>query len=411
MNNKRRYEINLYIILIVLLCFAGLRISYVQEAGCNLDVKNALTITPGTAELLTNGTYIIEEWVRKISIDPWDAISGSDYYLIFNNQSEEIRQVSLVLPINASDISVRDAYGEYKTGTNILFRENYIQVDVTLRKPLNPGERNEFLIAYKLPPSEFLVSKSWQDYVLELDLAKPENWTVNKFSLMISLPEGAELKDLSDASFEVKKEGLSLKIILTEHDVVKFHNPHIVLEYQYFIFWKIFRPLIWAIVLASLGTVVFFVRKSTRPAVTAVTAPPNILEEFIKVYEERRRLYVNLQSLQKQFRRGKISRKRLKLRKESLDRRLAALNKRLMELKEQISTLSKQYREMLRDLETAEAEIEMLNTNIEQVEARFRRGEISADARKKLIDEYNSIKRRAEGRISEILLRLQEETM
>jgi len=393
----------------VLLCFVGLRISYIQEAGCDSDVKNALTITPGTAELLTNGTYIIEEWVRKISIDPWDAISGSDYYLIFNNQSEEIQQVSLVLPINASDISVRDAYGEYKTGTNILFRENYIQVDVTLRKPLNPGERNEFLIAYKLPPSEFLVSKSWQDYVLELDLAKPENWTVNKFSLMISLPEGAELKDLSDASFEVKKEGLSLKIILTEHDVVKFHNPHIVLEYQYFIFWKIFRPLIWAIVLASLGTVAFFVRKSTRPAVTAVTAPPSVLEEFIKVYEERRRLYVNLQSLQRQFRRGKISRKRLKLRKESLDRRLAALNKRLMELKEQISTLAKQYREMLRDLETAEAEIEMLNTNIEQVEARFRRGEISADARKKLIDEYNSIRRRAEGRISEILLRLQEE--
>jgi len=410
-NNKRRSKISLYIILIALLCFVDSKIFYVQEADCDLNVKNALTITPETAEPLTNGTYIIEEWVRKISIDPWDAISSSDYYLIFNNQSEEIRQVSLVLPINASDISVRDAYGEYKTGTNILFRENYIQVDVTLKKPLNPRERNEFLIAYKLPPSEFLVSKSWQDYVLELDLAKPENWTVNKFSLMISLPEGAELKDISDVSFEIKKEGLSLKIILTEHNVVKFRNPHIVLEYRYFILWKIFKPLIWAVVLASLGAVVFFVRKSTRPAVTTVTAPPDILREFIKVYEERRRLYVDLQSLQRQFRRGKISRKRLKLRKKSLDQRLAALNKRLMELKEQISALAEQYREMLRDLETAEAEIEMLNTNIEQVEARFRRGEISADTRKKLIDEYNGIKRRAEGRISEILLRLQEETM
>ncbi|RJS84201.1 hypothetical protein CW706_04615 [Candidatus Bathyarchaeota archaeon] len=153
----------------------------------------------------------------------------------------------------------------------------------------------------------------------------------------------------------------------------------------------------------------FFVRRLIKPAVITATVPPNVLREFIKVYEERRRLYVDLQSLRKQFRRGKISRRRLKLRRESLDRRLAALNKRLMDLKEQISAVTERYGEMLRDLETAEAEIEMLNANIEHVEARFRRGEISADVKKKLIDEYNGIKRRAEGRISEILLRFQEE--
>lgn len=409
MNDKWIHEINLYIILVALLCFVSLGMFSVQKANCGLEIENTLTVTPNTAESSMNETYIIEKWIRKISIDPWGSISGSDYYLIFNNQSEEIQQVSFVLPINASDISVRDAYEEYKTETDVLFRENYSQVNVTLRRPLNPGERNEFLIVYKLPSNEFLVSKGWQDYTLELDLAKPEKWLVEKFSLIISLPEGAELKNSSNTSFKIRKEGLSLKVILTEENVVKFSDPHVVLEYRYFIFWRIFRPLIWTAAFGSLSVVVFFVRRLIKPTVITATVPPNVLREFIKVYEERRRLYIDLQSLRKQFRRGKISRRKLKLRRESLDRRLAALNKRLMDLKEQISAVTERYGEMLRDLETAEAEIEMLNANIEHVEARFRRGEISADVKKKLIDEYNSIKRRAEGRISEILLRFQEE--
>ena len=403
----------LFISVALLLILAGSRISLTYGASCSSHIVNpSLMFNPGNPGLAANETFMIDEWSRRISLDAWGGISGSDYYSIFNNQSDVISQVTFILPANASDISVQDAYGDYsKTKIDTSPQEDHIKIDIFLREPLKPKERNEFLITYKLPSSRFISQKSWQDYTLELNLVKPENWIVKKFSLIISLPEGAELKSFSNANYKVERQGLSVKVILTEDNLVEFQTSHITLEYQYFILWRIFRPLVWTGLAALIGAALFFIKRFLHPVTVVTPVSPSILKKFVEVYEEKRRLSEQIQSLQKQFRSGKLSRRKLRLRKRSLDQRLAVLNKRLAELKDQIVTVADRYKEMLRDLETAEIEIETLNMDIERVEVRFRRGEISADVRRRLMDEYNRIKSRAEGRISEILLRLQEENV
>jgi len=413
LDRKQIDEKILCLFVAVLLISASLKISLTCGTPyASHIVKSSLSSTMGNPELAANETFLIDEWRREISVDAWGGLSGSDYYLIINNQSEDIYQVTFTLPANASDISIQDAYGDYsKIEMAISVQEDSVQVNVMLRKTLKQGERNEFLIVYGLPSSRYISKKSWQDYTLELNLVKPENWFVKKFSLVISLPEGAELRDFSDADYKVERQGLSLKIVLTEYNLGEFHTSHITLDYQYFVLWAIFRPLMWTGVAALLGAALFFIKRFLRPAAVVTPISPSILKRFVEVYEEKRRLSMELESLQRQLRSGKLSRRRFRLRRRSLDQRLAALNKRLAELKDQIIAAAGRYEEMLRELETAEAEIETLNADIERVEARFRRGEISADVRRRLMDEYNRIKRRAESAISEILLRLQEENV
>jgi len=359
-----------------------------------------------------NETFVVDEWRREITVDAWGGIYVNDYYLIFNNQSEGIYEITFLLPANASDISLQDAYGDYsKNVMTISLREEYTQVNILLKEILKPGERNEFLIVYRLPSSRYLSQKSWQDYTLELNLTKPENWFVRKFSLVISLPEGAELKSFSGTGYKAERQGLSTKVIFTEQDLTEFHNPHMILEYRYFILWAAFKPMIWTAAAVLIGAAFFLIKRFLHPAAVVTPTSPSILRKFVELYEEKRRLFMELESLQKQFRMGRLSRRKLRLRRKTLNQRLVALNKRLAELKDQIIAVARRYEDMLKDLETAEAEIETLNIDIERVEARFRRREISADVRRRLLEEYGRIKKQAENTISNILLRLQEETM
>ena len=362
----------------------------------------------GNTGQLTNKTFIIDEWRREINLDAWNGISGIDYYLISNAYSTELYKVSFLLPANASEIRVQDAYGEYSVGITKIHREDAIQVNVTLRRPLKPGERNEFLVSYRLPSSIFIDQVGWQDYRLELKLVKPKNVLIKKFSLIIHLPEGAEPKNFP-SDLQVKRQGLATMMILARYNVTEFSTSYITLEYQYSILWRVFKPLTWIGATALVIAAFFLIKRFFYPTAATIPVPSTLLGDFVKVYEEKRRLTTELRSVEEQFRRGRISRRRLRMRRRTIEHRISELNKRLADLKDRITATSDRYGELIKELEAAEVEIETLNADIERVEMRFRRGEISADVRRRLIDEYANIRRRAEGRISEILLRLQEE--
>jgi len=396
----------LLIILVILSCLSISPSIGVSSSPGALDDTSS---TAGSADRPANKTFIIDEWRREITLDAWNGISGIDYYSIINVCPAEIDKVPLLLPAKADEIRVQDAYGEYSP-LNIfeIRREDTVQINLTLNRPLKPEEKNEFLLSYKLPSNAYIEQTGWQDYKLRLDIVKPKNVLIRKFSLIVNLPEGAEPKNLPP-NFQVKRQGLTTKIILIMHNVGEFGTSHITLEYQYSILWRAFKPLTWIGATALVFVAFFLIKRFFYPTAAAIPVPSTLLGDFVKVYEEKRRLTMELWSIEEQFRSGRISRRKLRMRRRTIEHRISELNKRLAELKDRITAASDRYGELMKELEAAEVEIETLNADIERVEARFRRGEISADVRRRLIDEYANIRRRAEGRISEILLRLQEE--
>jgi hypothetical protein len=68
-----------------------------------------------------------------------------------------------------------------------------------------------------------------------------------------------------------------------------------------------------------------------------------------------------------------------------------------------------QYVQLMRQLEIAETEINEVEANIKSIEARHSRGELSLEAYRKLLTDYQHRKERADTTIKGILLRLREE--
>jgi hypothetical protein len=230
---------------------------------------------------------------------------------------------------------------------------------------------------------------------------------------VVSLPEGAEYQAASKTPSLVQKSGFSVSVEYEEANFAQINEPTITLQYQYFILWAIFRPALWTGIAVALFGAVFFTRRMLKPsAAVAATVPfsSSLLRDFVNRYEERRRLRSEIESMEDQIKKGKLSRRKFRLRKSSVDDHISRLEKDLLQLSNKISAASEQHMERMKHLKKAEDEIETLKNDIERAEARFLRKEITAEARRKMLDEYNRMKERAENTIEETLLRLKEET-
>jgi len=351
----------------------------------------------------------IDEWRREIQIDGLGGLTATDYYQVVNKGERSLLRISFVLPANASGVSVQDVYGTL-TGVTVRDRGGFVEANITLRELLTKGQKVKLLVAYKLPFWRYVAQRGWQDYMINVSLSRPNDWILNMYAVTVSLPEGGELQASSKTPYQLEREGFLVRVKFAEVNVTRFHEASINLQYRYLILWASFRPTLWVGTVAVLIGAVFFIRRTPKPeAVVAVSLSTGVLRRFIDVYEDRRRLRSELESLEQQVQKGKISRRRYRLQKSSLDGRLSKLQKDLSELKGEIAAAGGRYSERMRQLETAETEIETLDRDIERVEIRYQRKEISSEARRRLLDEYSRIKERAENTIEEILLRLQEE--
>ena len=346
--------------------------------------------------------FELKEMRREIVIDPWGKIAVTDFYQI--TSMVNVYRITFILPKGAGDISIYDAYGKYERSQMSISQGNYTEVDLTVRDLLRGSSNVRLAVSYTLPFWEYIVKKSWQDYILNINItkpnvgviSKPETWIVRKISVSASLPEGATPQG------EVKKEWLN---------VTKLQNLDFSLKYQYNILWAAFKPTLWAGLAMGLAIIIFSLIKLSGKTGAPVSAAVSLekIRKFIELFEERNRIVSEIENLDQQSIRRKISRRHYRLQRKTLEERLSIIQKDLSGLKREIESFGARYADMMKRLETASIDIEAMNRNIADVEFRYQRGEISAEARRKLLDEYGQKRENAENIIDEILLRLKEE--
>ncbi|MEM3054978.1 MAG: GDP-mannose 4,6-dehydratase, partial [Candidatus Bathyarchaeia archaeon] len=108
-------------------------------------------------------------------------------------------------------------------------------------------------------------------------------------------------------------------------------------------------------------------------------------------------------------RKGRIPRRRYKVQKKTLETRLNTLTRNIDDLKQKLWAAGGRYADLMRQLEVAEAEINEVEADIRSIEMRHRRGELSLEAYRKLLGDYERRKGNAETKINGILVRLREE--
>jgi hypothetical protein len=342
----------------------------------------------------------LKQLVREIELDPWGGLEVSDFYY-FISKEETLTKMSVFVPTNATDISVLDVYGPL-TVLDKVDQDSVKLVSVNLRETLSRNGKTKLTVKYKLPPSRYVKQNSFEAYTLMADFLNLINRTANEMVVKVVLPEGAKIQADSEGGNIYRSEVTNAS---------RFSNMSINLGYWYNILWSSFRPVTWSgVSSAILCAAIFLVGGRAKPAAAAIApVATEAFRDFVNSYEERMRIVTELRSMERQVRRGRLSRRRYRARRASLDNRLRRLHKELTDLRSKIADAGRTYADLMQRLEVAETELETLDENIRRVEARYRRGEISAEARQRLLDEYNSRRERAESTISQVTLRLREE--
>jgi chromosome segregation ATPase len=124
---------------------------------------------------------------------------------------------------------------------------------------------------------------------------------------------------------------------------------------------------------------------------------------------KRRKILVEIKSLETAVSKGRIPRRRYKVQRKTLETRLTALCRKLDDLRLRLRSAGGRYADLMHQLEVAETEINEVEANIRSIETRHRRGELTLEAYRRLLADYQRRREKAETTINGILLRLREE--
>jgi hypothetical protein len=375
---------------------------------------------PGNVTFQAIGTFNlleINEVKREIAINEWKQFVVSDSYRLTSRALEDFTTFRVPLPRNVSEVSAQDDLGNVLTVT-LENRNTTNEALITLNTALRQNDTVNIRATFMLPWENYVSQSGLNNFNLRFKLFEPMNLTLRKLTVTISLPEGAKFQS-SDAAtqFNIAQNGVYQETsTLTLNNVTAFQNTDFTITYSQMVFWAAFRPTMWtgAIVLI-IGAIAFIWQaQAQRAAPTSVTTVipirPEELQNYVKAYDERRKLLLERESLEAQARKGKIPRRLYRVRSRTLESRLSVLSRDLANFRDKIRVAGRQYAEMMRQIEVAENDLKGAEADIRRAQVSYRRGELSTAAYHQSLEGAYRRRDRAQTNIDGILLRLREET-
>jgi hypothetical protein len=347
---------------------------------------------------------LFKELKREIRVGGNGEVEGADSYRIQNCCPTEVTSVMVNLPPNASVLRVEDEFGRKLTHSVAQAGTNSIRI--TLNIPIESQGSTMLTVRYKLP--------NITGEEVSINAFKNVNYYIEKACLTFVLPEGA--KTSPETSYNVERGVFQERVKINLEGASFLESFPVEIKYSYNLLWLSFRPTLWVWALAMVGcTVAAFWKRPKLPAapaalpVTAVTVKPEMIKSFVDAYEEKRKISSEIKSLETAVSRGRIPRRKYKVQRKTLETRLEALSRRLADLKLKLRSAGGRYADLMRQLEVAETEIEEVESDIKSIEVRHRRGELTLEAYRRLLLNYESRRDKAETTINGTLIRLREE--
>jgi hypothetical protein len=373
--------------------------------------------------------FDVKELKREIRIGGLGEIEGLDSYYISSKSSDNIGYIEVVLPPTATNPPIaEDEFGRKMPDVGIVDMEKN-RYKVTFSLPLESYRSRRFSVKYSLPSQVYIgTQEGANSFNASLTLFNDVNYYIEAASVSFTLPEGARILTpeniLIGNSCYISRSVFQETVSMDKQGVTYLESVFplgnaLQIMYEFNPLWLAFRPtlIVWA--LTVFGLAVAVVWKRPKGAAIRVAAPlptvavrlrPEYIKSFINAYEERRKIILELESLETRVRKGKIPRRRYKVQRKTLETRLNSLSKSLAEYKERMRAAGGLYADLMRQLEVTETEINEVEASSRSIEARHSRGELSLEAYRKLLADYQRRKERAETTINGILLRLREET-
>jgi hypothetical protein len=351
--------------------------------------------------------FSTEKLTREISLDAEGRILVSEIFLLKSQTSFTVSKIRLQLPDDAEKVAALDEIGSALTATPL---QNQTQeYDVSL--DLVAGQSRSVKFTYNLRMEDHLKPTSGQSFSLNLSLSENLKSVSETLTLRIVFPEGATIQSFPSRGFEIQRDVFQEALSLTASNVTWLQNEQWGFTYSRTIFWEAFRPTLWVTAIVIIGSLaaLFLQRpKAQVSAVSVITVPRKTLNDFVELYEERKRVMSELGEVRRKAVKGKISRRDYKVRKTTLENQLVSNSKRLADLRQRIASGGAKYADVMRQLEVAETELDNIDADINRLQVRFKGGEISALTYRQLLEEDLRRKEKSKTTIDGVLLRLRE---
>jgi hypothetical protein len=405
-------------------------------AFTNVYASATFQVPAGTLKIAT-----ISNLNRQITIDPTGKVTSTDNYRIINNSTSLMSSFVLALPLDATNIIVKDQYG---TGVASLATSTSGSVQLanaSLATFLASGQITTLIAQYNMPSATL----QGANYVLSNFKLFPEfTYFVNQATITFSPPEGATIvipqASSLDSSSTLTRQTYQDTLTITKKGLsfVDYLAPQantIQIAYNYNPVWVSLRPTFWASLLAVVACVtVFFVRRrkpkeetyaekteklssmeqtATLPSQateqkTSQMVTAGTIREFIDAYEDKKQLNAELHSMDAKAQKGRIPRRQYKVQRNAVELRLEGLNRTIDKIKTRMKGTTGGYADLVKQLDLAETDLTEAEENIKALETRKSTGEISLETYKRNILDYQKQKDKADSAINGILLRLRE---
>jgi hypothetical protein len=396
-------------------------------------------IPAGTLQLIT-----ISSLNRQINIGPTGKVTASDSYRIINNSTSLMDSFVMSLPPDATGVVVNDQFGTIGASLALSANGEILLANATFTTTfLAHGQSSLLTAQYDLPSATL----QGGNYVLsDFKLYPNFAYYVDQATITFTPPEGASivspqasaLDSSSTLTRQIFQDTLTItKSGLSYVDYLAPQQNAIQLAFNYNPVWVSFRPTFWASLLAVGACVaVFFVRRhnpkeetyaqktvrlsNLEPTSTSAqqTKKPELktgqpvsadnIREFIDAYEDKKQLNAELKSMDAKAQKGKIPRRQYKVQRQAIETRLAGIDRNIQRTKEIFKGATGSYGDLVKQLDLAEEDLEDAEENIKNLESRQSKGEISIEAYKGSIGEFQKQRDKAESAINGILLRLRE---
>jgi hypothetical protein len=366
--------------------------------------------------------FDIDKLSSEFTISETGVTEGLDSYYITSKTTATISSINVILPPNAFNPSAQDQFGRNMT-SSAWVNETKGLYKVGFSTSVESYMSTKFYVRYFLS-SNYTAQTGTNNFAFEFPLFTDVNYYIEQASLTFVLPEGAKLSSfettLADSVYSITKNVFQESVVVSRGNIsylddISPSKNVLQFEYQYNPLWSSFRPtlLMWALTLIGCVVAVIWKRPKAAAPMTvptvAVTLHSGDIRSFVDLYEEKQKLIVETESLESMARKGRIPRQRYRVRKKTLEIRLNTLSRSLKDLEEKMLGAGGKYADLMRQLEIAEVEISEADTSIRSIEARHSRGEISLEAYRARLVDYQRRKEKAKTTISGILLRLREE--
>jgi len=353
--------------------------------------------------------FYCRELTRELSIGSFGGLKVSDEYALRSKTNHEVEYFDVILPGEATSISVSDLMGPLKVRVTDLWGVK--RVRITLRTPVKFFDPLTITVSYSLPWEKFMLKNGTTSFSLRFEADECLLWPVERLFVKVVLPEGASVSWVSPEPDYVARWALSEEVGFLLGLTTPFDGEAITVAFSFSVFWPSFWPMCWAGLGAILACALIKLLTVAPVPAPVLLVPAEKIMEFVEAYERKNSLEEELSSLREALNRRRISRKKYKARERAIRHELERLNRRIASLTPELREAGGIVAEAIGALEAAESELRSVERDMQELEARYLRKEIGSKAYRRLLRDYRRREDRARTSIREALLRLRELVM